>query len=163
MKEQVEKNKVVTVEYHVTDLLGNVLDEGRYPLSYLHGRGEFFPLVEAALEGKSLGDSVEVYLSPEDAFGAYDVNLLKTESRAHFPQDVEVGIVVESRIDSEEWGKPYRVLKMGHQHVVLDGNHVLAGVALNFNATVAHIREASDAELKSNTAARLLERDKEED
>ena len=41
-------------------------------LSYLHGGyGEMLPALERALEGKGAGESVQMQLEPEQAFGEY--------------------------------------------------------------------------------------------
>ena len=42
----VARNTVVTIEYHVTDPDGKVVDEGREPLIYLHGGyDDIFPKI----------------------------------------------------------------------------------------------------------------------
>ena len=61
---QIEKRKVVTIDYTLTDEDGEVLDtskgEGRTPLTYLHGSGNIVPGLENALEGKGTGDALKV-------------------------------------------------------------------------------------------------------
>ena len=55
MNEQVSKNSVITLDYHVTDPDGEVVDEGREPLIYLHGGyDDIFPLIEESLQWRSL-------------------------------------------------------------------------------------------------------------
>ena len=69
MNMQVAKNSVVTLDYHVTDPDGEVVDEGREPLVYLHGGyDDIFPKIEEALQGKKVGESVNVKLQPDEAF-----------------------------------------------------------------------------------------------
>jgi len=59
---QIEKNKVVEIDYTLKDDSGQVLDssQNREPLSYIQGIGNLIPGVENALEGKSSGERVEI-------------------------------------------------------------------------------------------------------
>ncbi len=70
----IEQKKVVTIHYKVTDVASNeVIDssEGGQPMTYLHGAQNIIPGLEAALEGKQVGDELEVTIAPEDAYGEY--------------------------------------------------------------------------------------------
>ena len=78
----VARNTVVTLEYHVTDPDGEVVDEGREPLIYLHGGyDDIFPKIEEAVQGKAIGESVNVKLQPDEAFGDYDAEMVQIEPR----------------------------------------------------------------------------------
>ncbi len=144
---------VVTLDYHVTDPDGEVVDEGRDPLIYLHGGyDDIFPLIEEALQGKKIGESVKVKLQPDEAFGDYDANLVQIESRQDFPKEIEVGMQFEG--GPEDGGADddefiiYRVTEIADDKVILDGNHPLAGMALIFTCTVTAIRPASAVEIE---------------
>ena len=96
MNTQVAKNFVITLDYHVTDPDGEVVDEGREPLIYLHGGyDEIFPLIEESLQGKKIGESVKVKLQPDEAFGEYDAEMVQVEPRKDFPKEIEVGMQFE--------------------------------------------------------------------
>ena len=96
MNMQVAKNSVITLDYHVTDPDGEVVDEGREPLVYLHGGFEdIFPKIEEALQGKKVGESVQVKLQPDEAFGDYDAQLVQVEPRKDFPKEIQVGMQFE--------------------------------------------------------------------
>ncbi|HEY8856880.1 MAG TPA: peptidylprolyl isomerase, partial [Rugosibacter sp.] len=70
---QIARNSVVTLKYTVKDPDGNLIDAGSAPLVYLHGGyGGIFDRIEEEIQGKVAGDSIEVKLQPEDAFGEYD-------------------------------------------------------------------------------------------
>jgi FKBP-type peptidyl-prolyl cis-trans isomerase SlyD len=70
MNMQVARNSVITLDYHVTDPDGDVVDEGREPLIYLHGGYEdIFPKIEEALQGHGPGAKLDLHLEPEEAFG----------------------------------------------------------------------------------------------
>lgn len=125
-----------------------MVDPGESPLAYLHGGyGGIFQPIEEALEGKQVGDEVVVKLQPEDAFGEYDEELVEIESRANFPDNIEVGMQFERvNEDGEEEGL-YTVTDIAEDRVVIDGNHPLAGTALVFSCAVAAVRAASAEEL----------------
>ena len=151
MNTQVAKHSVVTLEYHVTDPDGEVVDEGREPLVYLHGGfDDIFTLIEEALQGKKVGESVQVKLQPDEAFGEYDAEMVQVEPRKDFPKEIEVGMQFEGGPEEgdEDEIVIYRVTEIADDKVVLDGNHPLAGMALIFTCTVTAIRPASAEELE---------------
>ena len=146
---QVVKNTVITLDYSVSDPDGNVVDPGREPLVYLHGGyDDVFPLIEEALQGKKVGESVLVKMQPEDAFGEYDAELVQIEPRSQFPEHLEVGMQFEGVAEGDEDDMIiYRVTDIADDKVVLDGNHPLAGNALVFSCTVTGVRPASEDEI----------------
>ena len=81
---QVAKNKVISIDYKLTDAQGTELDSshGRGPFAYIHGVGNIIPGLEAALEGKSKGDQVNAEIPPEKAYGTRDENLVQNLSRS---------------------------------------------------------------------------------
>lgn len=151
MNLQVARNTVITLDYHVTDPDGEVVDEGRDPLVYLHGGYEdIFPKIEEALQGKAVGESVQVKLQPDEAFGEYDPELVQIEPRKDFPKELQVGMQFEGgpeEGDDDDF-VIYRVTEIEGDKVVLDGNHPLAGSALVFTCTVTAIRPASAEEIE---------------
>ncbi|MGL5632318.1 MAG: FKBP-type peptidyl-prolyl cis-trans isomerase [Azovibrio sp.] len=148
---QVSKNTVVTLDYSVTDPDGNVVDDGRRALVYLHGGyDDIFPKIEEALQDKKVGESVTVKLQPDEAFGEYDAELVQVEPRKDFPKELEVGMQFEGApqgSDDDEF-IVYRVTEIADGKVVLDGNHPLAGLALVFQCTVATVRLADEEEIE---------------
>lgn len=151
MSMQVAKNMVVTLDYSVADPDGALVDAGKEPLVYLHGGyDDIFPLIEEALQGKNVGESITVKMQPDDAFGEYDAELIQVESRKGFPKELEVGMQFEG---TPEGGDDddiliYRVTEIADDKVVLDGNHPLAGMALVFTCTVTAVRPASAEEIE---------------
>jgi FKBP-type peptidyl-prolyl cis-trans isomerase SlyD len=145
---QIGQDTVVTLKYRVTDPDGHVVDEGNMPLTYLHGGYHgIFLRIEEELEGKTVGDAIEVKLQPEDAFGDYDADLVTVEQRDLFPDNIEVGMQFERATDGEDDEMLYTVTNIADGKVVVDGNHPLAGMALIFACTVADVRKASAEEL----------------
>jgi FKBP-type peptidyl-prolyl cis-trans isomerase SlyD len=149
----VATNTVVSLEVRLFDLQGELLDHPEEPAQYLHGGyGDIFPKVEAALEGKSVGERVQVRLEPEDGFGEYDEQLLTVEDLSRFPEGLEVGMRFEAEAGGEDEGTIYTVTDIAADKVVLDGNHPLAGIGLRFDCEVVDIRPASESEIANGSA-----------
>lgn len=145
---QILKNTVVTLDYKVTDSEGNLIDDGKNPLVYLHGGYDgIFPAIEEALHGKSVGDTFQLKLQPEDAFGDYDEQLVMIEDISQFPENIEVGMAFERVGDEGEDDMVYRITDIADGKVVVDGNHPLAGMALVFEGKIAGVRPATPEEL----------------
>lgn len=151
---KITKNSVVTVDYSVVDAEGNLVDEGAQPIVYLHGGydGGLFPKIESAIEGKEVGYSVDVELSPEDAFGDYEEELVEIEERSVFPADLVVGMQFERGEGDEAESLFYTITEITDEKVTLDANHPLAGLVLKFSCTVTGVRSATPEELKEKAA-----------
>lgn len=148
---KIAKDTVVSLSYELIDLSGGeVLEKSNDPISYVHGGYDgIFPTVEEALHGKNIGDKVSVKMEPEDAFGEYEHDLVRVESRDSFPKDIEVGMQLEggAEDDDDEDYMLYTIVEITDKEVTVDGNHPLAGKTLNFNATVTGVRAATREEL----------------
>ncbi len=147
------KNTVVTITYVVKDMEGKLLEESDEPVSYLHGGYDnIFPLVEEALEGKAVGDTIDLKLLPADAFGEYEDELVRLEQRDAFPDDIEIGMqFVGSPVGGTE-EMLYTVTDIAEDKVVVDGNHPYAGQAVHFQCVVADVRAASADEVEHRHA-----------
>jgi len=151
MNTQVAKNTVVTLDYSVTDPDGELVDAGQEPLVYLHGGyDDIFPMIEEAVHGKKIGESVVVKMQPDDAFGEYDAELVQMEPRSAFPKELQVGMQFEGVPEGADDDDIliYRVTEIADDKVMLDGNHPLAGMALVFTCTVTAVRPASADEIE---------------
>jgi len=68
---RMDKKTAVTLRSKVSELNGNLLEDGKNPLARLHaGYDNLLPKIEEALEGQFAGDQVTLDLQPQDAFGA---------------------------------------------------------------------------------------------
>ncbi len=149
---KIAKDTVVSLRYELTDVnAGSLLEKADDPISYLHGGYDgIFPAVEEALHGKNVGDTCSVTMSPDDAFGEYEHDLVRVEPRELFPMDIEVGMQLEGGAegDDDEDYMLFTVVEINSKEVTVDGNHPLAGKTLNFAATVTGVRAATKEELE---------------
>ncbi|MCK9199740.1 MAG: peptidylprolyl isomerase [Gallionella sp.] len=147
---KIAKDTVVSLRYELFDADGELLEKVEEPVSYLHGGYDgIFPLVEEALHGKSVGDTCNVTMKPDDAFGEYDHQLVEVEQRSAFPKDVAIGMQFEGGPENsdEDDFMLYTVVDVTDDEVTVDGNHPLAGKTLTFNCTVVGVRAATEEEL----------------
>lgn len=145
---QVANDKVITIDYTLTDQEGEVLDSSKEqgPLTYLHGAGNIIPGLEAALEGKSAGDQLKVTIEPEEAYGLRDDALVQAIPRANFPDDdIEIGM--RFRAEGHGGSRIFTVVEVNDDEVTVDANHPLAGQKLSFDVTVVKVRDATAEEL----------------
>jgi FKBP-type peptidyl-prolyl cis-trans isomerase SlyD len=149
----VAKNTVVTIVYRLTSRDGEVLEESEEPHSYLHGGyGNVFEAVESALEGKAVGDAVDIVMEPEEAFGEYDEELVRVEDRSVFPEGIEIGMQFEGQGEISGEVNIFTITDIADDKVVVDGNHPLAGQSLNFHCKITDVRVADPHEIEHGHA-----------
>ena len=148
---------VVSLTWRLADAQGVDIDELSEPVEFFYGGDDLLESVERAIEGQSAGFATRIQLEPEHAFGEYDSALVFFESRGIFPEGVvEPGMQFEGpppgavTPDMPE-DAIYTVTEVYPDHVVLDGNHPLAGIALRLALVVRDVREASEAEIEAGS------------
>ncbi|QNN22699.1 peptidylprolyl isomerase [Planctomycetales bacterium ZRK34] len=148
---QIAKDKVVMINYKLTDPDGQVLDssEGRDPLAYLHGRGNIIPGLETALDGKSAGEQVQVTVEPAQAYGEKDDNLVQQVPLSKFEgvDKIEPGMQFTAQTQMGPRVISVTAVDEANDMVTVDANHPLAGVTLNFDVNIVEVREATAEEL----------------
>lgn len=142
----ITKNVLVTLDYRLTNSGGELLNPDQEPLVYLHGgHGHIFKKVEEALEGKSIGENVHVTLSPAEAFGVYDEELVVEEPLTELPDELFVGMEIDGYMEeSPDDVIIYTVREIHDDSALLDGNHPMSGESLIFDGTVEDIQVISD-------------------
>ena len=151
---QAAREKVVSIEYTLTDDDGDVLDSsrGRGPLSYLHGAGNIVPGLERAIEGKRTGETLSVVVPPADGYGDHDPELVQPVPRDRFPAGVEVEVGDEFEARTPAGPRLVSVIDVDEENVTIDANHPLAGRALHFEVEVVDVRDATAEELRHGHA-----------
>ena len=148
---------VVALTWTLKDTLGEVLDELDEPVEFLLGGNDLLLRIEEVLQGHEINDALDLHLEPEQAFGDYDENLVFLESRPLFPSELEEGMNFDGSAlplgvtPEMPKDKIYTVTEIYPEHVVLDGNHPLAGIAIRLSLKVNSVREATEAEIGQGT------------
>ncbi len=147
---------VVSLRWKLEDAQGQLIDELSESMEFFYGGEDLFAKVETALLDQEVGFSTSLALEPEDAFGEYDSHLVCFESRTLFPDGVEPGMQFEglpegAATEGMTTEAIYTVTEVYPEHVVLDGNHPLAGIGLRMHLTVLDVREATAEEVAAGT------------
>lgn len=154
----VSEQCVVALTWTLADSLGQELDVLDAPVEFLVGGDDLLAAIEAALMGKTAGAQLDLHLEPADAFGEYDEELVYLEARTLFPKVLEEGMTFEGTAlpagcsAPPQAGTLYTVTDVYPEHVILDGNHPLAGIALRLSLKVHAVREATEAEVGCGSA-----------
>ena len=149
---------VVSLVWRLEDTQGSLLDELADPVEFFYGGDDLLAKVEEALAGQDVGFTTQLHLEPEHAFGDYDSALVFFEERAIFPDVIEVGMSFDGVPEGAATkGMPpdavYTITEVYPDHVVLDGNHPLAGIALRLDLTVRDVREATPLEVEAGSVS----------
>lgn len=147
---------VVALTWTLKDTLGETLDVLDDPVEFVVGGHDLLAKIEEALQGHEPGDKLDLHLEPEEAFGDYDDQLVFLEPVTRFPAGLEEGMTFEGLPEGSNPEAPrdvlYTVTEIYPEHVVLDGNHPLAGIALRLHLKVEGVREATEEEIGRGTA-----------
>jgi FKBP-type peptidyl-prolyl cis-trans isomerase SlyD len=149
---------VVSLVWRLEDAQGALIDELKDPVEFFFGGVDLLAKVEEVLTDQETGFHANLHLEPEHAFGEYDPDLVFFEERAIFPEQIEPGMQFDGLPEGATTeGLPadavYTVTEVYPTHVVLDGNHPLAGIALNLDLTVKDVREATDEEVEAGSVS----------
>jgi len=147
---------VVSLVWRLEDAQGNLIDELKDPVEFFFGGEDLLAKVEEVLQDQETGFEAKLHLEPEHAFGEYDPDLVFFEERSVFPEEVEAGMQFDGMpLGAKTPGMPadaiYTVTEVYPTHVVLDGNHPLAGIALRLDLKVRDVREATEEEIEAGS------------
>jgi len=154
----VESPCVVTLTWQLRDGQGRPIDELAQPVEFLVGGNDLLEKIEEALDGQVAGFEADLHLEPHDAFGDYRPELVCFEDRSLFPAELEPGMAFEglppgSRTPDMPADAIYIATEVYPSHVVLDGNHPLAGMALRLKLTLRDVRPATAEEVEAGTVS----------
>jgi FKBP-type peptidyl-prolyl cis-trans isomerase SlyD len=146
----VSDNMVVSLDYTLRLDDGEIIDSSskEEPLEFLQGHGQIIRGLEQELYGMAIGEEKNIVVEPGDGYGDFDPDAFQEVPLAAFPPNVELEPGMGLELMSES-GEPLLafVSEVGHEDVVLDFNHPLAGETLYFAVKIADLRLASDEEL----------------
>ena len=142
-------NKFVELTYRIIDQTnGEVIEQVEEPLGYVQGDNTLlFNQVTKELEGKSVGDEVEILLKAEDAFGPKLEELIFTDEINNVPVEYRfIGAAVTMQND-KGGTKDFIVSNIEDGKLTIDGNHPLAGKDIIFYVEVLSVRDATADEI----------------
>jgi FKBP-type peptidyl-prolyl cis-trans isomerase SlyD len=155
---EINQQCVVALTWTLKDTLGEELDVLDDPVEFLIGGNDLFQKIEEALQGHGVGATIQLQLEPEEAFGDFNDQLVFLESRQLFPPELEEGMTIEGAALPAGCNPDapkdvlYTVTEIYPEHVVLDGNHPLAGIALRLAIKVEGVRDATEEEIGRGSA-----------
>lgn len=152
---------VVSLTWRLEDAQGELIDELNEPMEFFVGGNDLLSKVEEHLMGQAAGFEASLFLEPEHAFGDYHSELVFFESRDIFHESVEEGMQFDgppegSQTPDMPQDALYTVTEVYDTHVVLDGNHPLAGIALKLALKVIDVREATAEEIEQGSVAESI-------
>lgn len=146
---QIAPSKAVTIHYTLTDAAGVLLDctREREPHAYLHGHRNLLPALEAQLVGRTVGDTLTVTLTPEEAYGERHEGATTRVPIKHLATQGKLAPGQVVGIRSEQGLRRVVVVKVGKFNVDVDLNHPLSGKTLVYEIEVVAVRDANAEEL----------------
>ena len=143
------KGKTVSVHYQGTFTDGVEFDSSfnrGEPISFTLGAGQMIPGFEKGVEGMTVGETKNISLKPEEAYGLHREEAVKDMPKSTFPEDFQfiVGGVITGQAPT---GQPMMatVLAEKEDAVTLDFNHPMAGKDLNFKIELVEITETEES------------------
>ncbi|HMN18491.1 MAG: peptidylprolyl isomerase [Ignavibacteriales bacterium] len=146
----IEVNKVVTLNFTLTDDTGNVLDSTNQggPFSYITGRGMVLPKLEEAVSIMMIGTKKQLRLDAADAYGNYNEQIVQVVGKENFPKDFVLEVGMEYMASNPEGVQmPFTIIEVNDDEITIDFNHPFAGINLNFDLELLDVRDATAEEL----------------
>ncbi|MBU2428656.1 MAG: peptidylprolyl isomerase [Gammaproteobacteria bacterium] len=145
---KITQNTVVQLHYQLSDENGLLESSAQSePLLYLHGHQNMLPAIEAALSDKTVGDKLDLVLTPEQAYGERRDDAIQSVMVKHLQGAKKWKAGMSAVIETEQGPRQVTIVKMGMFKADVDTNHPLAGKTLTFNFEVLDVRAASDDEI----------------
>jgi FKBP-type peptidyl-prolyl cis-trans isomerase SlyD len=151
---QAEKDKVVSFHYRVSEARAGENQDvaieashGREPMAFLYGHGNIVPGLEAAMAGHSAGDTFEVVVEPEQAYGKRREDFVQRVPKKYFRDAGQLKPGMSTVLSTRDGPRSVTVLKVGSSVIDVDLNHPLAGKTLRFAVEIVDVRDALEAEL----------------
>ncbi len=141
---------VVVLNYTLSSDDGEVIDSSTAddPMAYLHGADNIVPGLEQALTGKTVGFKGKVIVEPEDGYGEREDLPPEAVPRTAFPAEVEIAPGMQFMAEGpNNTHAPIWIAGIEGDQVLVDSQHPLAGVTLNFDVEVLDVRPATDDEM----------------
>jgi FKBP-type peptidyl-prolyl cis-trans isomerase SlyD len=135
---------VVTFHYTLRDPGGAVIDAslGGDPIVFLEGAGQIVEGLEEGLRGLAAGTRAKIGVPAAKAYGERDEAQVQRVLRALLPIEGEVKPGDQFRAGSDAFAPIVTVRGVEGEELLLDANHPLAGLDLEFEVEVLAVRAA---------------------
>ena len=145
---KIEDNSVVRFHYTVSEPGNGELESSRKlePLSVLIGHGAIIPGLESAMKGREAGESFDVTVASDQAYGERREGLLQRVPRKHF-KGAKLAPGMQVVLPTDQGQRAMTVRKVGISVVDVDLNHPMAGKTLDFAVEILDVREATPEEI----------------
>jgi FKBP-type peptidyl-prolyl cis-trans isomerase SlyD len=145
---KVAPNKVVTMHYSVLDNDKNTIDNSfdGEPLVFIVGTGYLIQGLEDALLDKQAGDKLSVTVEPEQGYGERHDELMQAVPKSMF-EGMEIEVGMQFRATTDDGDQMVMIIDIQDEDVIVDGNHPLSGITLNFDVEILEVRDATEEEL----------------
>ncbi|MEO7199056.1 MAG: peptidylprolyl isomerase [Dokdonella sp.] len=142
---KIAERTVASFHYTLTNTAGEVLDSsaGGDPLPYLHGAGNIVPGLENAMTGRVAGDKFDVVVTPEEGYGVPVQEMIQVVPRSAFAGVDNLAVGMQFQAETGQGPLGVTITAIEGDNVTVDGNHPLAGQALQFAVEVVEVREAT--------------------
>jgi FKBP-type peptidyl-prolyl cis-trans isomerase SlyD len=153
---KIDLQKVVTMSYELIvygeDDSPHSLEkrDSQNPIEFVYGQGLILPAVEKQILGQTAGFKKSILLYPEEAYGLHKAELETWLDRKVFPKgtEIRVGMKFQTQGPGEEFISVL-VKEIKEDQILIDGNHPLAGLKIQFDVEILRVRAATAEELAS--------------
>jgi FKBP-type peptidyl-prolyl cis-trans isomerase SlyD len=148
----IKENVFVSFDYKLTLDSGEEVDKSPSgePLGFITGSGQIIPGLEKEMMGMSAGDSVNISVEPEEAYGMVNPELFQEVKREQFPADMEIKPGMTFQSQGPHGPMIINVSEIKDEDtVIIDLNHPLAGKRLNFDINITEVRDLTPVEAAS--------------
>jgi FKBP-type peptidyl-prolyl cis-trans isomerase SlyD len=142
------KDTIATIHFTVCSSDGTQIDTSRNsePMVFLHGSQFLIQGLEDELVGRTAGDKFNVDISPVLAYGERHEELVQSVPITMF-EDMDLNVGMTFRASTDDGEQSVMIIDINEEEVVVDGNHPLSGLTLNFDVEVLEVREATEEEI----------------
>jgi FKBP-type peptidyl-prolyl cis-trans isomerase SlyD len=144
----INNNNVVTIHLTVCSSDGTQIDSSRNtePMVFLQGSHVLIQGLEDELLGKAVGDKFVIDIAPDLAYGERHEELVQAVPKSMFEgMDVNPGMTFRATTDEGE--QSVMIIDVNDENIIVDGNHPLSGLTLNFDVEILEVREANEGEI----------------
>jgi FKBP-type peptidyl-prolyl cis-trans isomerase 2 len=139
---QAKAGDTVRITYKGTLNNGEMFDssEGRDPLEFVVGSGQIIKGLDAAIPGMAVGDSKDVNVPCDQAYGAHNPDAKQAVPRTQIPDEIPLEVGKQLQMQTPQGQVvPVKIVEVTETEVTLDANHPLAGEELNFAIEIVGI------------------------